>query len=102
MQRTTGRGRREGEAIGSLYRGTGRSAEGGRSFPVIGVAGEYLLGPIKLLQQEDSSEQMRPSHGTQRECEVSAPHHWLRQAVCAPDHECERLGALGAPALQAL
>src|ERR1700730_12715860 len=95
IQRTTGRGRGEGGAIGSLYRGNGSSAEGGgRSVSGVGVAREDLLSAVKLLPPQESSQQMRPSHGAERQGESGALDHGLGKTIGAADHECESLCAV--------
>jgi hypothetical protein len=69
---------------------------------MIGVTGEDLLGSVELLQQQNSSEQMRPSHGAERQAKAGALYHRLSQPFGASDHECKSLYALGAPALHPL
>src|ERR1700692_4035164 len=70
------------------------------SFPVVGMPGEDRHGAVKLLEQHDPHELVRPGCGSERECEIGAPLDLGAQSVAAADAE-DRGGTTAiAPAAQ--
>src|ERR1700692_1111810 len=57
------------------------------SFPVVGMPGEDRHGAVKLLEQHDPHELVRPGCGSEREREIGAPLDLGAQSVGAADAE---------------
>jgi hypothetical protein len=69
---------------------------------VIRVAGENLLGAVKLLQQHAAHQQMRPSHRAERQHRIGAGDKLPIEAVGATDRESEHGATLIAPLAETL
>jgi hypothetical protein len=54
---------------------------------MIGVAGEDLLSPVELLQEEAAHQEMRPGHRPERHDRVGAIDRGLPQTVRTADRE---------------
>ena len=69
---------------------------------MVGMPGQYALGPVKLLGQHRAHQHVRPGRRAERKHEVRFFSHGLGQAVRAADHEADRARAVVAPAPKAL
>jgi hypothetical protein len=67
------------------------------SFSVIGMAGEHLLGAVKLLQQHAARQKMRPGHLAKRQYRVGAVEDFGTEAVGAADRKGECCDTPAAP-----
>lgn len=65
---------------------------------MVRVAGEDLLGPVKLLEQHAARQQMRPGHRPERHDRIGARDDRGAEPLRAADREGERTGAAVAPA----
>ena len=53
------------------------------------MAGENLLGAVKLLQQQAARQKMRPGHRAKRQCRVGAVEDFAAEAISAADRKGE-------------
>ena len=53
------------------------------------MAGENLLGAVKLLQQQAARQKMRPGHRAKRQCRVGAVEDFATEAIGAADRKGE-------------
>jgi len=67
------------------------------SFPVIRVAGEDLLGAVKLLEQQAAHQQMRPGHRAERQCRLGTVEDFGAETIGTADRKGELRYALVAP-----
>jgi hypothetical protein len=61
------------------------------------MAGEDLLGAVKLLQQHAARQEMRPGHPAKRQCRVGAVEDFGTEAVGAADRKGECCDTPAAP-----
>ncbi len=78
-------------------RGGGQHQCHGALFPMIGVAGEDLLGAVKLFEQHPAHQQMRPGHRAQRQHGVGVLGDGAAEPLGAADREGECRDPLVAP-----
>ena len=67
---------------------------------MIGMAGENCAGAVKLLEQHDPHQLMRPGRLAEGEPDLGALDQAWRQAVGAADDEAHRRAVLGTPLAQ--
>ena len=69
---------------------------------MIRVAGEDLLGAVKLLQQHAARQKMRPGHRAKRQCRVGALEDFDAESICTADRKGKFGHTLVAPCREPL